>query len=425
MISEDTHEARRSPRWRRALAAFLAVVAALGLVLAVTATWVNRTLLDTDEWVKSVEPLPQDAEFQQILAEEIADEILRVVDLTKLIEELLGPAGRFIAAPAEDATRGFIEDATVDVLASPEFERLWIEANRVAHELAVKVLRGDAEAASIVDGKVTLDLVPLINNVIAQISATNPELFGGAVSVPEVTPDEVDQAASNLANALGITLPPDFGQVPVFDAGALTTAQDAVELLDDTQVALWIIFGLAFVGALVASLDRRRTVAFLGVTVAVTAFVVWLARRPLESDLLAAIKNPTGKEAAQIVIEVALWRNLGPLIAALIVVAVLAAVVAFLIGPSRYAIAFRATVRGLFGGDRQDQTAASAFLRRHTAAFRTLGAVAALVALLSIPRLTWGWIVTILVVLAAYEVSWAYVTPLRPDASSPDPTKAG
>ncbi len=233
----------------------------------------------------------------------------------------------------------------------------------------------------------------------------------------------VEQAASNLAGALGITLPPDFGQVPVFDAQALTTAQNVVELLDDTQVALWIIFALAFVGALVASLDRRRTVAFVGVTTAVTGFVVWLARRPLESDLLAAIKNPTGKEAAQIVVEVALWRNLGPLIAALVVVAALAAGVAFLIGPSRYAVAFRATVRGLFRGDQYDQTAASVFLRRHTVAFRIVGAVAALIALLSIPQLTWGWIVTILVVLAAYEVSWAYVTPVPPQASSPHSTE--
>jgi len=421
--SEDTQEAHRSARWRRPLAVFLAVVAALGLVLAVTATWVNRTLLDTDEWVRSVEPLPQDAELQQILGEEVADEILRVIDLTTLIEDLLGPAGRFLAAPAESATRRFIQDATVDVLASPEFEQLWIEANRVAHQQAVRVLRGDAEAVNIVDGQVTLDLVPLINNVIAQISQTTPELFGGAISVPAVTPDEVEQAASNLAGALGITLPPDFGQVPVFDAQALTTAQTVVELLDDTQVALWIIFGLAFVGALVASLDKRRTVVLLGVTTTVAAFVVWVARRPLESDLLASITNPTGKEAAQIVIEVSLWRNLGPLIAALVVVAVLAAVVAFLIGPSRYAIAFRATVRGLFRGDRHDQTAASVFLRRHTVAFRILGAGAALIALLSIPRLTWGWFATILVVLAAYEVSWAYVTPLPPDASSPEATE--
>ncbi len=183
MRSEDTQEARRSARWRRPLAVFLAVVAVFGLVLAVTATWVNRTLLDTDEWVRSVEPLPQDAELQQILAQEVADEILRVVDLTSLIEDLLGPAGRFLAVPAEDATRGFIEDATVDVLASPEFERLWIEANRVAHQQAVRVLRGDAEAVSIVDGKVSLDLVPLINNVIARISQNTPELFGGAISV--------------------------------------------------------------------------------------------------------------------------------------------------------------------------------------------------------------------------------------------------
>ena len=413
-------EGRRGERWRRPLTVVLAVTAALSLVLAVTATWVNRTLLDTDQWVKSVEPLPQDPELQQIVAEEVADEVLTVIDLPNLMEGLLGSAGRFLAVPAEDATRGAIEQATVDVLASPEFEQLWIEANRLAHEAAVAVLRDESTAVTIVDGQVTLDLVPLINNVIAQVSQNTPELFGGAISVPKVSPDQVDQAATNLANALGITLPPDFGQVPVFDAQALTTAQDTVQLLDSGVIALWIIFGLAIVGGLVASVDRRSTVAFLGVVTAVTAIIVWVLRRPLESDIVAQIKNPTGKEATQVVIEVALWRNLGPLIGWLVIVSLLAAVVAFLIGPSRYAVAVRTTVRGLLRGDDYDQTPAGAFIRRHTVAFRILGAAAALVALISIPELTWGWFLAIVGVLVAYEASWMYITPLDPVAAEPD-----
>ncbi|MDH3755139.1 MAG: hypothetical protein OEU32_14810, partial [Acidimicrobiia bacterium] len=323
----------RSARWRRSLAVVLAVTAAIGLVLAVTATWMNRTLLDTDQWVQSVEPLPQDSEIQGIVAEQVADEVLTVIDLPDLMDGLLGPAGKFLAVPAEDAARSAIEEVTVVVLASPEFEQLWIDANRRAHEAAVKVLKGEVDAVTNVDGQVTLDLVPLINNVIAEISQDTPELFRGAISIPEVSADEVDQAATNLANALGITLPPDFGQIPVFDAQALTTAQDAVQVLDAGMVALWIIFVLAFVGALVASVDRRGTIVFLGIVITVTAMIVWLLRRPLESDIVAEVKNPSGKQATQVVIDVVLWKNLAPLIAWLVVVSLLAATVAFLIGP--------------------------------------------------------------------------------------------
>ncbi len=210
----------------------------------------------------------------------------------------------------------------------------------------------------------------------------------------------------------------------MFDARALTTTQDAVQVLDAGMIALWIIFVLAFVGALVASVDRRGTTVFLGIVTTVTAVIVWLLRRPLESDIVAEIKHPSGKQATQVVVDVALWRNLGPLIGWLVIVSLLAAVVAFLIGPSRYAVAIRTTVRGLFSGEEQHQTPAGAFIRRHTAAFRILGAVAALVALISIPELTWGWFLAIVGVLAAYQASWMYITPLDPAPAEADVTPA-
>ncbi len=413
IVAAQSTDAESAPshRWRRSLAAFLAVVAALSLVLAVTATWMNNTLLDTDKWVESVAPLPDDAELQVIVAERVADEVLLLIDLPSLMEDALGPAGKFLAAPVAEASKGFIEDATIRVLASPEFETIWIEANRVAHSAAVKVLRGEVAAANVVDGQVTLDLVPLINNVVALISNEVPDLFGGAITVPPVTADQVDQAATNLADSLGVTLPPDFGQVPVFDTQALNTAQDAVQWLDRGMVALWVLFGLALVGSIVASVDRRRTVAFVGVVTAVVAVLVWLLRRPLETDILGEIKNPSGKQATQIVIDVALWQNLGSLIWALVIVSLVATLIAWLVGPSRTAVHVRRTAVGLFG-DHHPQTTASVFMRRHTTAFRIAGAGAAIIALFSVPGLTFWWFLTIVVVLAAYEISWIYVAPV-------------
>lgn len=401
-----------SHRWRRPLAAFLAVVAAVCLVLAVTATWINTTLLNTDAWVESVQPLPQDTALQTIVAERVADEVLTLIDLPTLMSNAFGPAGRFLAGPAEDASRGFIEDAAVKVLASQPFETIWVEANRVAHQAVVRVLKADVAAANVVDGQVTLDLIPLINNVVAQISSDIPDLFGDAISVPPVTAQQVDQAAENLANSLGITLPPDFGQVPVFNTQAVPIVQNALRLLDDGLVALWVLFGLALVGSIVASIHRRRTIAFVGVVTAITAAVIWYLRRPLEIDIVAEIENPTGKQATQIVMDIALWNNLAPLIWALIIVSLLAAAIAFLTGPSQSAVAVRRSVMGLFG-DHHPQTAASLLMRRHTTAFRIAGAGAALLAMISIPELTFGWFFAIVAVLIAYEGSWAYVVPLN------------
>jgi hypothetical protein len=381
----------------------------------------RTTVLDTDSWVEAVRPLPSDPQLQELVGVQVANEVLTLIDLPTLLETAVGPAGKFLAVPLQDASRGFIEDATRTVVASPEFEAVWVEANRIAHEAAVRVLRGEAIVGDLVDGQVTLNVVPLINNVVAQISEDAPELFGGAITVPEVTADQVDQAATSLAAALGVTIPPNFGQIPVFDSEALTTTQRAIRVLDDGVFALWVLFGLSLIGALVASVDRRRTVAALGVVTAVTAAVVWVLRRPLEEAVLDQIANPSGRQATQIVVDVALWRNLGTLIWGLIAVALIAAAVAYLAGSSNTAVAFRQTVVALFAGDQHPQTAVSAFMRRHTAAFRVAGAVAALIALYSLPQLTWGWFFTIAIVLVAYEASWIYVSPLEEHPTEPMP----
>jgi hypothetical protein len=150
---------------------------------------------------------------------------------------------------------------------------------------------------------------------------------------------------------------------------------------------------------------------------AITAVIVWILRRPLETDIIDEIKNPSGRQATQIVIDVALWRNLGPLIWSLVIVAVLAALIAWLAGPSTSAVAVRRTVTGLFRSD-DPQTTASEFLRRHAVAFRIAGAIVAIVALFTIPDLTWGWFLSIVVVLAAYELSWIYVAPADESAQN-------
>ncbi len=402
--------------WRRPLAAFLTAVSVISLVLAVSGTWVRSTLFDTDDWVAAVAPLPQDEELQNLVSAAVAVEVLQVVDVEDVLGDTLGPAARFLAGPLEGATEGFVEDATRKVIASPRFEVLWADANRVAHEAAVRLLRGESDA-SVVDGKVSFDLVPLINNTIAAASEATPQLFGGAVSIPEITADQVGEAGARLSELLGIEIPPDFGQVTVFDEDQLEALQGVVRLIDDGVVALWVIFVLSFVGALAASPNRRRSVAVMGTGVALAAVALWLLRAPVESSIIDQIGSSEGKQAAQIVIEAALWNNLGVLIWSLVVAALAGAAVAFLAGPSRAAVGVRRTVAGLFGGDRRPQTAASRFMRSHTAGFRVAGAAGAVVAAASLPQLTWGWALTIAIVLAAYEASWAFVPPDVPAAA--------
>ena len=80
----------------------------------------------------------------------------------------------------------------------------------------------------------------------------------------------------------------------------------------------------------------------------------------------------------------------------------------------------RGSVVGLLG-DHKPQTPASVFMRKHMSAFRIAGAAAAIFALFTIPELTFWWFSTVVVVLVAYEVSWAYVAPIDDSSSEVAP----
>jgi len=410
-------------RWRRPLTVFLTVVAALSLVLAVTATWVRTTLFDTDEFVSAVAPLPEEEPIRGLLAARIADDVSQLIDFSNVLDNTLGGVGSFLAGPLESATNGFIEDAANSAIASPAFDQLWEATVRVSHDNLVRVLKDDADNVTTVDGQVVLDLVPLINNAIAEASKTSPQLFGGAITIPEMTAAEVADAEQRLADALGIEIPANFGQVPLFSESSLDGVQGVVRLLDTGVIALWVIFGLSVVGALVASTGRRRTIAVLGVTTTVVAGAIWLIREPVEQGILSQVGDAAGKEAAQIFIEAVLWQNLGRLIWVLVIVAGLAAATAFLVGPSSTAVSIRRTVRGLFGGDEGQQTAASRFMRQHVAGFRVAGALVALAGMVSLPQLTWSWFLAITIVLIAYEAAWVFVSP-EGGGDHADPTEA-
>ncbi len=130
----------------------------------------------------------------------------------------------------------------------------------------MKVLRGDAEAVQATDGNVTINLVPIINQVLANITSASPELFGRTVDIPDVQIDEIPASAVDKINeAFGTDLPADFGQFTVYDDGQLKEVQDAIALFDTLVWVSVVLFLLSTVGALALSVNRRRTLVQLAV----------------------------------------------------------------------------------------------------------------------------------------------------------------
>ena len=169
--------------------------------------------------METVAPVVEDAAVQQALGSWMTTELMGAIDPEAFFEEVLPERGQALAAPLTDALEGFVSDQVNDFLASDTFEQLWVEVNRRAHARVVDVLEGDTGNLQTENGEVVINLVPVLNDVLARIGEASPEILGRTVDLPTVTVDDIPaDAVAKVEDALGRKLPDDFGQFTVFEA---------------------------------------------------------------------------------------------------------------------------------------------------------------------------------------------------------------
>ena len=76
-----------------------------------------------------------------------------------------------LAAPLTTAIRGFVQDQVLKVVQSDAFRTFWVEANRFVHTQVLAILEGESDTVSVVEGKVLLNLLPLVNLALGSIQA--------------------------------------------------------------------------------------------------------------------------------------------------------------------------------------------------------------------------------------------------------------
>jgi hypothetical protein len=336
-------EGGRRSKARGVVTIVLVVLSVLCLSAAVPGTWTRRTVLNTDRYVELTSEIAQDPAVQAYLATEITNAAFEALDVQGRLETALGeiqPQLAFLAAPITQSVRDVVQDQVEKLLASDRFATLWAEANRVAHDQILSVLQGDSESVSIVDGKVVINTLPIINEVLKGVAGLASDLVGKPVELPEITADTVpSEAITKLEAALGVDLPDDLGAIAVYDSDEIATVQQAVNGFDRGVVLLVALWLLTFIGAMAVSQRRRRTLIQLMTAFAV---VIVLERRfAIASvdaivDSLAPDAQAAGKAAAEIMVssllEYTKW---------LLAAAVATLVIALVSGPYGWAVRLR------------------------------------------------------------------------------------
>ncbi len=217
----------------RSLTAFLLVIVAIAATfVAVPAVWAKHTVLDRAQFMKLMEPLGHDRGVQDAMAQEIAQQVQR----------LLTEQGDF--RPPLDAITPYVST----YVHGPQFPGAFTEAVGQVHTwllvrpTAEQRLRGATTAE--------IDLAPMIRDVAA---ANNVK-----VTVPERVTIDLSGTGANR---------------DLFRAGRYASVADTI------RQAAWIAPLTAIVAALLALLAAHRRgfmIFYLGLGIAVAAGVTWM-----------------------------------------------------------------------------------------------------------------------------------------------------
>jgi hypothetical protein len=408
-VEELEARPQRRRRVRRVAAALFVVLSIVAFAAAVPAAWARRTVLETDRYVAVVAPLPEDPAVREYLSRTITTSIFDALSVEERLREALSeraPRLTFLAGPLANGVRGFVQDRVEGIVSSEGFATYWADANRFVHEQLVLALEGEGSVV-VTDGKVVLNLLPIVNEAFRSISGTVSELIGRDITLPEVTGDQVPaEAITRLETALDVDLPERFGTVVVYDGNEIAAVQRAINAFA-RGVVLAVLAFLLFGGlALWLSPSKRRTLVQL-TTAALVVLVVERRLAIVAADRIVGQARDENREAARAVVD----QVLGSLLEytgwlALILASVL--LIALLTGPYGWALRLRAWTRDLgataSGAVREGPSpAVAAWTSAHRDALM-LGVAGLLVAILLLVDLSIGGLVVVIALGVALEL---------------------
>ncbi|MEV4637563.1 hypothetical protein AB0J80_09450 [Actinoplanes sp. NPDC049548] len=408
----DTRRRRSSilHNLRRFTAAVLIALTAFALVFSVVGVWSARTALNTDRWVATVAPLPKDPKVAAAVADYATNQIFIAVDVEQRLRTVLPAQAAFIAGPVADQLRNKVRDTVTTVLQSDQFQRIWVEVTRRAHERAVAVINGTSDVLVVRENRVDIDLLPLINQVLRLLSAQLPTMFGKQVTLPDLSSGAIpDNLRDRVQQTLGVTLPANFAQFSVYDSGQLWAAQQAVKTAKRGLVLGLVGTVLLLLVALVVSPARRRTLLQLGLWLVVAAVAVTAALRAIRAQVLEQVPAGLYRDGADAALTT-VFAQLRTRGVQIIWIGVVLAVLMYLIGSGRgprwlrhhVAIGARAAGRGIRAGAHLAAERGPGWAAQHLDALRIGGVVVA--AVLALILSSWTALLVVAVVLAAYEV---------------------
>ena len=293
-------------RWvrvhRRGIAYGLVALACLLTLVVSMSVWVNRQLLDTDNWVDQSTKMLQNEEVRHALALRLVDAAYSKGDVENRLQQRLPEQLQGLAPTIAGALRPAAVSAAEDLLERPRVQSLWEEANRVAHSKLVAVLEGnEGGAVTTADGDVVINVGQIVSQLREQLGITGTQ--------------RVDEEAS----------------ITIAHSDDLEAAQRYVQIIKVISVfAAIIVVALLALAIWLAAGSRREVVRVAAWGFLVVGLILLAVRRIAGNAVVDSLASPEGQPAAAQVwtLSTTIMRDLGIALVAIGLLGLLWALVA-------------------------------------------------------------------------------------------------
>ena len=307
-----------NPLWRKILVGVLVVLAVLALVSSVSVAWVKTTIQDEDQFVATLEPLPQEEAVASVVALRVAEGIVEAAEVEVWVAGNLPEGLKFLSIPVTESISAVIAGAANEVIVSDAFRSVWSAALRVTHKAASAVISGDDRALESEGGVVSINLDEIAGVVVDKVEATGLELPDSDVEI---------------------------GSIVLYEDQQLAAVQSLAQAIDTLGWFLPLLALVFIAGAIWLSRDRRRMAAFIGFGTAIGMVVSLISLRYGRNFVVNAIEDATKQQAAGEAWDLVLNR-LYQLMWAVLILALIVGLAAWIVGPSLRSQRFRTWASG-------------------------------------------------------------------------------
>jgi hypothetical protein len=293
----------------------LVVVATVLAMVAIFSLWINRQVLNTDNWTDTSSKLLENKEIQTQLATFVVNELYANVDVEAELRRKLPSQLQPLAGPAAGGLRQVGQTAAERALATGQVQDAWKQANRAASKSLLKIINGGGGNVSTTGGKVTLDLRSVVAQVAGQIG--------------------IDPAVANK-------IPASAGSLVLLRSDQIDAAQKIAKLIRRLAIVLTVLaFGLYALAVYLAPRRRRETLRSVGFGFIAAGAVALIVRGLAGTAVVNALaSNESARPAGN-----AVWSIGTSLLVqaagSCITFGVLLVIAAVFAGPTRYAVRLR------------------------------------------------------------------------------------